>query len=101
MIEEKLLGAAVRKFREARGLTQRELSDKTGLTINYLSLLENSHRGASIPILNRIAKALDVHPILFYVLSYPLDEKEEDDSGLHSIIHAYQKMAQEYIQSLG
>ena len=54
------LGRALRELRERKQLTQRELAEQLGLTVNYLSLVENGKRGVSIQTLNEFANALDV-----------------------------------------
>jgi transcriptional regulator with XRE-family HTH domain len=59
-IDAILLGKAIRELRELRGLTQREVAEAMGLTVNYLSLVENGKRGISIPHLNKLAEVLDV-----------------------------------------
>ena len=68
-IDEAALGPAIRDIRSRFGLTQRDLSERTGLTINYISLLENGHRGISIPNLNIIAEVLGVPAVLLTALA--------------------------------
>jgi transcriptional regulator with XRE-family HTH domain len=41
-------------------MTQEKLAEKTGLSVVFLSLLENGHRTVSVDSLWRIAKALGV-----------------------------------------
>jgi transcriptional regulator with XRE-family HTH domain len=41
-------------------MTQEKLAEKTGLSVVFLSLLENGHRTVSVDALLRIAKALGV-----------------------------------------
>lgn len=53
------MGQAVRQLRRARGRTLQELSERSGLSIGYISNIE---RGAAVPSLraiSRIAEALD------------------------------------------
>lgn len=59
-IDEKELGKAIAEVRGLRGLTQRQLADGAGLTVNYISLLENAERSVSIDTLNRLADVLKV-----------------------------------------
>ena len=61
-IDPEKLGAALRELRELRGLTQQEVADQLGKTVNYISLLENGHRGISIGLLNALCKLLRVPP---------------------------------------
>lgn len=52
------IGKAVGYFRLQARMTQRTLADRTGLTVNYLSLLENGMRTPSLETLYKIAKVL-------------------------------------------
>lgn len=49
-----------------RGLSLRELANKTGVTASYLSKLENEiHTNMSLAIFSLICKALNANPNLF------------------------------------
>ena len=52
----------IRKYRIKSNLTQQELADKAGITMNYLSKIESNkmQRSFSIVILGRIADALEI-----------------------------------------
>jgi transcriptional regulator with XRE-family HTH domain len=52
--------AALRRFREAAGLSQRGLAKRCGLTAAYLSLLEAGRRAPERGAVERIAGALEV-----------------------------------------
>jgi transcriptional regulator with XRE-family HTH domain len=54
------IGRTLGEIRRAKGLTQREVASQTGLTVNYLSLLENGQRGPSMDVVNKLANALRV-----------------------------------------
>jgi len=54
------LGAAVRAHRIARELSQEKLADLSGIHRTYLSSLERGKRNATILVLARIARALNV-----------------------------------------
>ena len=56
----RVLGDAVRTQRKRLKMTQEKLAEKTGLSVVFLSLLENGHRTISVDALLRIAKALGV-----------------------------------------
>ena len=49
----------VRAFRNHLGLTLRELSDRTGVAVSYLSEIEHGHKAGSASVLSRIARALN------------------------------------------
>jgi transcriptional regulator with XRE-family HTH domain len=59
-IDPKELGRSIAEVRGLRKMTQRVVSEHTGLTVNYLSLLENGERTPSIEVLNRLAETFRV-----------------------------------------
>jgi transcriptional regulator with XRE-family HTH domain len=54
--------AALRRLREARPLTVRELADLSGVSYNTITMLENRHRTANPSTVRKLAAALDVEP---------------------------------------
>ncbi|GAA5034148.1 hypothetical protein GCM10023317_86590 [Actinopolymorpha pittospori] len=54
------LGAAVRQLREQRGWSQRELAEAAGMTQSAVARFEAGGTVPTLPILERIARALDV-----------------------------------------
>ena len=75
----------IKKFRNLSGISQVELAKKTGLTRNYLTLLENGKRMPSVPTLNKISKVLGVPvPIL------TVDISEKDSPLDKLLIRAYE-----------
>lgn len=65
----------IRKLREEANLTQQQLADKAGITMNYVAKIESKkmQRGFTIVILGRIADALEVD---IRELFKPIDEKD-------------------------
>lgn len=65
----------IKKHREAAGLTQQQLADKSGITMNYLAKIESQkmQRGCTIVIVGRIADALGID---IRELFSPIDEKD-------------------------
>lgn len=59
----KLVGENVRRIRAERGLTQEQLSEKSGFTQQYLSDLERGLRNPTVVTLFEIATALGTEPI--------------------------------------
>ena len=60
----------IRKFRLERGLTQQDLADMTDLSREYICDIENESRNKhfTIAVLGRIAEAMDVHIVNFFVV---------------------------------
>lgn len=56
----KLVGANTARIRKERGLTQEALAEKSGLSQQYISGLENGQRNPTIVTLFELATALGV-----------------------------------------
>ena len=50
----------IKKYRLAKGLTQSELAEITGISVDYISLIENGKRTPSIKRLIILANSLDI-----------------------------------------
>jgi transcriptional regulator with XRE-family HTH domain len=62
------LGKAIQTSRQRRGLSQGELAKLAGLSVSYLSMLENSKRDPTVSTVGKIAAALNVPvEILFFL----------------------------------
>jgi transcriptional regulator with XRE-family HTH domain len=59
-MHRRVLGENLRRYRKRAGLTQERLAEKAGLSVVFLSLLENGWRDASIDSLLKLAKSLEV-----------------------------------------
>jgi transcriptional regulator with XRE-family HTH domain len=66
-------GAALRLFREERGLTQERLAEKADLHTNYVSSVERGERNLSLHNIVRLAYALDLE---VSALLRPLDKRQ-------------------------
>ena len=62
----KTLGARMRRLREGRGLTRRELGDRSGLSEMELGLIENGAKPVRCEDLVCLAKGLGVSPVAFF-----------------------------------
>jgi transcriptional regulator with XRE-family HTH domain len=52
----------LRSARHARGLSQEALADEAGIDRGYISALERARYSATIDVVGKLAKALDVDP---------------------------------------
>ena len=57
---QKKLGNKIRELRKKREMTQASLAEKTGLSDNFIGLLERGQTTPSLETLDRISKALKV-----------------------------------------
>lgn len=60
----KQIGESIAARRQEKGWTQPQLAEKTGLTRNYISLLENGDREPSLAALKTFAKVLRMKLII-------------------------------------
>jgi transcriptional regulator with XRE-family HTH domain len=59
-LHRRALGDTLREYRKRSKLTQEILAEKTGLSVVFISLVENGHRTISVDALLRIARVLKV-----------------------------------------
>ena len=57
-----VLALNLRKFRQAKGLSQEELADLAEIDRTYISAVERSVYAASIDVVDRLARGLGVEP---------------------------------------
>lgn len=76
--ELKCIGLRIAYFRKLKNVTQAELADQLFINKNYLSHIESgsANKAVSLPLLIRIAKALDVDLSLLTDLSDLRQEKD-------------------------
>ena len=60
--EAQLFGAALRRVREQRGLSQDRLCEVAGLSQRYLSALERGENSPTLTVILQLCDALDVSP---------------------------------------
>lgn len=62
------LGKSIQTCRMQRGFSQAELARRAGISVSYLSMLENSKRDPTISTVEKVATALGVPiEILFFL----------------------------------
>ena len=83
-IDRILLGQAIKRVREYRGIKQKDLASSLDITQNYLSLVENGHRGISFPLMEELAKKLDFPYSFLYTLG--TDKKKINEPEYRGII---------------
>jgi transcriptional regulator with XRE-family HTH domain len=66
-----LVGRQIRRWRTERGLTLARVAAGSGLTVGYLSQVENDKASPSLAVLGQIAGALDVSPAWFLMDDTP------------------------------
>ena len=83
-MSEKQIGLRMSKLRESQGLTTTALAKRVGISQAQISRLENGKQGFRSSTLARIAEALGVRPVYFY-----LDESQTEASLAREDVMAY------------
>lgn len=50
------------RCRKARGLTQEQLSERVGISLSFLSMMEIGQRHPNVDMIFKLAKGLDMYP---------------------------------------
>jgi len=61
-----IIGARIKELRESRGITQNEMGRLLGHTDVYISQIETGKRRIGLDLLEKMAQALDVPPLIFF-----------------------------------
>ncbi len=75
---EAAIGEQLRELRQVKNLTLREVADKAGISVSYLSQLERNQSRLPIGVLKKIADALGVHMNWFFQSPGRADAAESD-----------------------
>jgi transcriptional regulator with XRE-family HTH domain len=76
-MSRELLGRRIRFLRKAKGLSQEQLGEKSGVNYKYIGELERGVKNPSFDVMIKIAKALEVTlPELVDIASENLSRKE-------------------------
>jgi transcriptional regulator with XRE-family HTH domain len=86
-ISNEVIGRTIGKIRKMKRVTQRTIADKTGLTVNHLSLIENGQRSASLDAINQIASAMDV-PVEFILILAGDGKTDGSKKAAHPLMDA-------------
>ena len=59
MVDYKVIGSRIKGFRVAAGLTQENVAERVGITVVYLSKIENGHVRPTIDLLQAICTVIN------------------------------------------
>ncbi|MGH6957468.1 MAG: helix-turn-helix domain-containing protein [Caulobacteraceae bacterium] len=57
----------LRRLRQSKHLSQEELAARAEVSGNYVGILEREEKAVSIDVLERLAEALGVDPVEFFI----------------------------------
>ena len=78
-----IIGERIKHFREAKDISQEELSAILDTSVRHISAIETGTRGISLPLLVDIANALDI---------------SSDDILVHNLKHAHSVTSAEWFE---
>ena len=80
MLDAKIVGKVIQKYREERGLSQEVLSGLAGIGRSHLSAIECGERRPTLDTFFKIGKALDIGPsVLMAAVEVELAESEDNE----------------------
>ena len=83
-MDNKAIGAKLKKLRKEQGYTTTSLAKKLGISQAQISRLENGVQGFRSATLTKLAKALKVEPLYFF-----LEEKDKGEARIADRLASY------------
>ena len=86
MIDYKIIGKRIQKARNTLGLTQEALSEKIGVSTNYLSKVEGGHEKPNLELLGKISTAANIS--LSALLTDVVEERQYLQNDIAEILNS-------------
>lgn len=96
---DKVFGQILRNFRLQNGLTQEDLSEKLGISLKYISRIENGNNGVKTQTLIKYMNILGINPIILYK-DFIQNKKVLNDIELYNKINTLSSSKKDFISSL-
>ena len=97
-IDEKF-GKVLREFRIKKGLTQEQLSEKLGISLKYISRIENGNNGIKTQTLIKYINILGFSPNIIYK-DFIENEDLKNDIELTEMICSLPKGKKEFLKNI-
>lgn len=91
------IGNNIKRLRKAAGLTQEELSEKMGITAQYLSYVESGSRSPSFEVITAASDVLNVSPADLFEENTGTGKHKEIAAQLSQMIRPLSKDDQDRI----
>lgn len=86
------IGERIKSIRKAKKMTLKQISEKTNLSISFLSQVEHSKCSITLESLMKISEVLDVNPSFFF-------SEDEDQERNKIAIHKHQALEEDMVVS--
>lgn len=96
---DKIFGKILRKFRVKSGLTQEQLSEQLGISLKYISRIENGNNGIKTQTLIKYMNILGIPPNTLY-LDFLTNEEIRKNILLSEKINSLSDEKKEFISSI-
>ena len=73
---KRLIGSRIQKLRNAKGLSQEELSEKVGLSSKYISSIERGNENPTLDTFIKLSRSLNIE--IFELFNYGNDYPQKD-----------------------
>jgi transcriptional regulator with XRE-family HTH domain len=100
---DKIFGKILRKFRKKSGLTQEQLAEQLGISLKYISRIENGNNGIKTQTLIRYMNLLGIQPNTIYkdfITNSALKEDVELCEKVNSLSDWQKELISKIIDSL-
>ena len=95
-----VIGSRIKEIRENRSMTQNEMGRLLGHTDVYISQIETGKRRIGLDLLQKIAQALDVSPLIFFKDVWQGEEAVDQISTLIRRVDLLRQMTDDLAQSV-
>ncbi len=96
---DKSFGKILKEFRKKSGLTQEELSEQLGISLKYISRIENGNNGVKTQTLIKYMNILGITPNTIYS-NFITNQNIKDDISLSKKISSLSNEKKEFISSI-
>ena len=96
----KVVGEKVRLIRKGQGLSQETLAEKTGLTANYVGLVERGQKQVTLVTLKSIADALGVDIAVLFEGCTVEGKKSPTEAEISALNEAVRTMRLEELKAI-
>lgn len=96
---DKIFGKILREFRIKSGLTQEQLSEKLGISLKYISRIENGNNGIKTQTLIKYMNILEITPNTLY-LEFLTNQEIKKNILLSEKINSLSDEKKEFVSSI-